>query len=61
MFDAGITVFSGYFYYALEKKYKVVMIKQTGDFEVDNYSKEAEEIYQWLLSILSKSANSPSK
>jgi hypothetical protein len=48
MADAGVAVYTGYFYYASEKKYKQVLIKQWGDWAIDNNSKEAESLYRWL-------------
>ena len=54
MADAGETVFSGYFYFPAERKYKTILIKRWGDWCVDNYSKEADEIYNWLTSVYSQ-------
>lgn len=48
MFDAGTTVYSGYLYYPTIKKYKQVLIKQWGDWSIDNQSPEAGEIFRWL-------------
>jgi hypothetical protein len=48
MFDAGITQFSGYLYQQDSKKYKQVIIKQTGDVAYENKSEEAREIYDWM-------------
>jgi hypothetical protein len=51
MFDAGTTVYSGYLYYPTIKKYKQVLIKQWGDWSIDNQSPEADEIFRWLKSV----------
>ena len=51
MFDAGVTVYSGFLYLPSLKKYKQVLIKQWGDWQIDNYSQEAEEIFKWLKSV----------
>jgi len=48
MFDAGETIYSGYLYDSIIKKYKHVLIKQWGDWSIDNNSPEAEKIYRWL-------------
>lgn len=51
MFDAGETTYTGYFYFPLERKYKQILIKQWGDWEIDNNSKEAEAVFEWLSSV----------
>ncbi len=51
MFDAGETVYSGFFYSPLERKYRMILVKRQGDWCVDNYSREADEIYRWLTSV----------
>ncbi|HOW10436.1 MAG TPA: hypothetical protein PLX08_11615 [Bacteroidales bacterium] len=46
MFDAGVTVYSGFLYFSSIRKYKQVMIKHWGDWQIDNYSPEAEEVFK---------------
>lgn len=48
MYDAGVTVYSGFLYFPSIRKYKQVLISQWGDWQIDNYSPEAEEILKWL-------------
>ena len=49
MWDAGITSFTAYLYDSNSQKYKQVLIKQTGDQFIDNKSREANQIYNWLI------------
>jgi hypothetical protein len=49
MFDAGETTYSGYLYDSNTNKYKHVLVKRVGDWSIDNYSPEAEDVYTWLL------------
>lgn len=49
MFDAGETTYSGYLYDSNTKIYKHVLIKQHGDWSIDNNSTEAEDIFNWLM------------
>ncbi len=51
MYDAGGAKFSGFLYNSKTKKYKQVLLKQTGDFRIDNSSTESVELYEWLKSI----------
>lgn len=51
MADAGATVYSGFLYFPSIKKYKQVLIRQWGDWEIENYSPEAEEIFKWLKNV----------
>jgi hypothetical protein len=51
MYDAGVTRYCGYIYNAKTEKYRQVMIRQIGDVRIENKSKEAEEIYNWLISL----------
>jgi hypothetical protein len=48
MADDGATVYSGFLYLPSIKKYKQVLIRQWGDWEIENYSPDAEEIFKWL-------------
>jgi hypothetical protein len=50
MFDAGTTIYSGYLFDSIMKEYKHVLIKQWGDWSIENNSPEAEKIYRWLES-----------
>jgi hypothetical protein len=52
MYDAGIRTFSGYLYNAKDDTYREVLLKQTGDIYIENYSKEADRIYDWLKSLI---------
>jgi hypothetical protein len=51
MFDAGVTYFSGYIYEPCSKKFKQVLLRQTGDIFIENKSKEADEIFNWMISL----------
>jgi hypothetical protein len=53
MFDAGATRYSGYLYNSETGKYKQVLIRQEGDWSIENTSPEANEIYTWLKNIYS--------
>lgn len=46
--DFGALSYSGYIYEPLHDRYKHVLIRQTGDFYVENKSREASDIYEWL-------------
>jgi len=48
MSDAGVTTYSGFLYYSRKKRYKEILIRRTGDYYIENKSKEAGEIYNWL-------------
>ena len=49
--DAGVTSYLGYIYDPARNRYKQILLRQNGDFEVTNTSKEASKIYEWLLQI----------
>ncbi len=51
MFDAGGTVTSGFIYDSKLKKYKQILIRQTGDVYIENQSPYAKEIYDWIINI----------
>lgn len=51
MYDAGGVVYSGFIYNEDTKTYKKVLLKQIGDFRIDNSSSESVELYEWLDSI----------
>jgi hypothetical protein len=48
MYDAGSTTYSGFLYDSRKKRYKEILIRRTGDYYIENKSKEAGEIYNWL-------------
>lgn len=47
-FDAGEVAFSGYIWDASERKYKEILIEQTGDYEAKNTSPKAKIIMEWF-------------
>jgi hypothetical protein len=51
MFDAGVTIYSVIIYHPQTKKWKETLLFQRGDWETKNESSEANELYNWLLSI----------
>jgi hypothetical protein len=51
MYDAGIAKYSAFVFDDKSEKYKQVMIKQTGDWFIDNKSPEANEIYNWMVKL----------
>jgi len=51
IFDAGYVIFTGYIFNKNLASYKPILLKQTGDFRIENDSKAAEDLYNWLLSI----------
>jgi len=50
MCDFGSLSYSGYIYEPGKNRYKYVLIRQTGDFYVENKSRDASDIYDWLTS-----------
>ena len=50
MCDFGSLSYSGYIYEPGKNRYRYVLIRQTGDFYVENKSREASDIYDWLTS-----------
>ena len=48
MYDAGGTDYSGFIFDERAKIYKKVLLKQIGDFRIDNSSAESVELYEWL-------------
>ena len=48
MCDFGSLSYSGYIYEPGNHRYRYVLIRQTGDFYVENLSRDASEIYDWL-------------
>jgi hypothetical protein len=53
MADAGVTRYSGYLYNSETGKYLQVLIRQDGDWSIENNSPEANDIYIWLKNIYS--------
>lgn len=51
MFDAGTKVYKAYMLNSATNKYESVVIKQTGDYQIENKSQAAQELYNWLYSI----------
>jgi hypothetical protein len=51
MYDAGSTLYSGYIYDSRTERYQKILIKQFGDVYIENKSKEANDIYNWLIRI----------
>lgn len=49
--DAGTTSYYGYIYEPARNRYKQILLRQNGDFEVKNTSREAQKIYEWLEQI----------
>jgi hypothetical protein len=54
MFDAGATTFYTYIYDEETKSYKQILLKQTGDWRIDNTSTEAVELYEWLSKLFNQ-------
>ncbi len=48
MCDFGSLSYAGYIYEPVRNRYRYVLIRQTGDFYVENKSREASDIYGWL-------------
>jgi hypothetical protein len=48
MADFGTVLYSGFLFDSNNNTYKRILIKQTGDWAIDNSSKEAQELYEWL-------------
>ncbi|PJA06393.1 MAG: hypothetical protein COX71_02520 [Flavobacteriales bacterium CG_4_10_14_0_2_um_filter_35_18] len=51
MNDAGVSYYLGYTFNNQTKIYKQVLLKQTGDWAINNNSKAAEDLETWLFSI----------
>lgn len=51
MCDAGISRYYAYKYNSATKTYSSVLIKQTGDLQIDNTSEAAGQIYDWLKTV----------
>jgi hypothetical protein len=51
MYDFGGIEYSGYLLNKKTQKYESILLKQTGDFQIDNSSHAAIDLYNWLLTI----------
>jgi len=51
MCDAGVIIYSGYIYEPKFKRYKGVLINQWGDIAIMNKTREADELYYWLVNL----------
>ena len=51
MYDAGTARYYAFKYDSITKIYNSVLVKQVGDFRVDNSSKAAIQIYEWLETV----------
>lgn len=49
--DMGARFFKGFIYNSDEETYKEILLKQKGDFSIDNHSQAAEDLYKWLAPI----------
>ncbi|MCJ7449769.1 MAG: hypothetical protein MUO72_19000 [Bacteroidales bacterium] len=54
MYDAGITIYSGFLYDSHKEMYKQVFIRQVGDMYIENESNDANDIYNWMITICDK-------
>ncbi len=50
-FDSGVQVYTAYMLNTVTNKYESVLLKQTGDYLIENKSQAAEELYNWLYSL----------
>ena len=48
MCDFGSLSYAGYIYEPGNHRYRYILIRQTGDFYVENKSREASDIFEWL-------------
>ena len=48
MVDFGTVQYSGFLYDADNNSFRKILIKQTGDWAIENSSKEAKALYEWL-------------
>lgn len=51
MYDSGGAAYSTFIFDENSKTYKKILLKQTGDFRIDNSSPESVELYKWLDSV----------
>ena len=49
--DMGATIYSGFVFDFQRNSYKQVLLRQVGDMYIENTSREAEQIYNWLLEL----------
>lgn len=50
-YDSGSQAYKAYMLNIVTNKYESVLIKETGDFLIENKSQAAEELYNWLNTI----------
>lgn len=50
-YDSGVQVYKAYMLNTVTNKYESVLLKQTGDYLIENNSQAAEELYNWLYTI----------
>jgi len=48
MYDFGTVQYSGFLYDPDNNRYQRILIRQTGDWAIENSSREAKELYEWL-------------
>jgi hypothetical protein len=48
MYDFGTVQYSGFLYDPDNNRYQRILIRQTGDWSIENSSREAKELYEWL-------------
>ncbi len=51
MYDAGVGIYWAFIYNSKDDVYKKILLKQAGDFRIDNSSPEARTLYEWLESV----------
>ena len=54
MADAGLNKYCEFVYDSTTKRYKRIMLKQTGDLRIDNSSPESVSLWQWMNTIEAK-------
>lgn len=57
MFDSGISSYYGFIYDSKNNSYQRILIKQTGDFRIENKTQAAVDLYNWLETIDKKVRN----
>lgn len=51
MYDAGVGIYWAFMYAQKDDIYQKILLKQSGDFRIDNSSPEAKALYEWLVSV----------
>jgi len=57
MADAGSMIYRAYLYDETKKEFQSVLLKQLGDYRIENYSEAAEELFLWMDSLNDKIMN----